>query len=501
MRMYADERDLSRIFPLAGTPLRGVTPAPQPVEDPLLQLQRTVGNRGVQAAVRIHDDEQAAASAQAADAEAFTTGRDIYFGAGRFRPDLPSGRRLLLHEMAHVAQQRNPGPYASRHALEAEADRTAAHAAAGRAAPVRLSAPPGQRQHKTINWKFGDITVNAEAARQIKTVGGLFSGNDQAHVAVDTKGRLGYDADHTAPEDPFRWSRLKELVDGAHLKIFAVSSSEKFKVLVKGKVIDESIDSIRTQPGSLGAMGIALPVGVADGPGSPDPTYGMIYYDKDQGLGALTHELFGHAWLRLKSAPWEHPPQGSAEEKTRGTLTRKHGITDAFGNIHEGTVADYIQKNIESLGSSTQVMTAGGATITVPKSPTQGVGREAVARALKDLHAEAQTGLKKTIVGNQKKTTYSGRMAQIWRTLTSNYNLMPRNRDAVAAGNPDLTYTQEVVLGICYLLFESWTADQKDAFRILLADFTAGRVGWYTSELTSRLEALVGAAPSIYKAP
>ena len=49
--------------------------------------------------------------------------------------------------------------------------------------------------------------------------------------------------------------------------------------------------------------------------------------------------------------------------------------------------------------------------------------------------------------------------------------------------------------------FKSWTDDQQDAFRILLADFTAGRVGWYTSELTSKLEALVGAAPSIFTTP
>lgn len=492
MRMYADERDLARIIPMAPVPLRGQQPSTRRAEDPLLQLQRTVGNRGVQAGIRVHDDAQASASAEALDAEAYTRGRDIFFGAGRFRPELPAGRRLLFHEMAHVAQQQNPGPHASQHALEAEANRTAAHAAAGREAPVRLSAPPGQPQRQASpNWATGDVWVDADAVKQIKAQGGLFSGNDQAHVNVDRTGKLAYDANHTTPEDPFRWSRLKELVDGAHLKIHAVRSSTKFKAMVNGKLVDQSIDDIRTIPGQLGAMGIALPVGAS--PGSADPPYDQIYYDKDQGLGALTHELFGHEWLKFKGAPWEHPPAGTPEEVAKGTLTRAHGITDPFGNVVTGTVRDYIQKHIESLGSNTTVQTSKGSKVTVPRSPTQGVGQDAVIKAFADLHAGAAGGL--------TKSRYSGAMAAAWRSMTANYDQMPKNRDALNAGNWNLTYTQEVILAFCLALFNSWNADQKSGFRILLADFTNKRVGWNTSELTSKLEALVGPEPSIFNTP
>ena len=55
--------------------------------------------------VRIHDDEKAADLNRKLDAVAFTFGRDVFFGAGRYRPDAPSGRTLLAHELTHVLQQ------------------------------------------------------------------------------------------------------------------------------------------------------------------------------------------------------------------------------------------------------------------------------------------------------------------------------------------------------------------------------------------------------------
>lgn len=55
--------------------------------------------------VRVHDDAQAAASAQAIAADAYTTGAHIAFAAGRHRPDTAQGRELLAHELAHVVQQ------------------------------------------------------------------------------------------------------------------------------------------------------------------------------------------------------------------------------------------------------------------------------------------------------------------------------------------------------------------------------------------------------------
>lgn len=57
--------------------------------------------------VRIHRDAQAARSASAVNAYAYTAGRDIAFACGAFEPETPAGRHLLAHELAHVVQQRS----------------------------------------------------------------------------------------------------------------------------------------------------------------------------------------------------------------------------------------------------------------------------------------------------------------------------------------------------------------------------------------------------------
>jgi hypothetical protein len=445
--------------------------------------------------LRIHTDHRAAAAAEGLGAEAFTRGREIFFGSGRYRPETAAGRSLFFHELAHVTQQRIPGAPASREALEQEADQAAVDMSLGRAPHIRLAAPAhrpllqGAPPLQGATWVTGDVFADAAAAAQIKTQGGLFSGNDQAHINVSNQGKLAYDSGYTSPEDPFRWSRLKEIVDSGHLKIAAVSDQTPFPVVeAPGKPpVNRSIADIRLLVGDLTVMGIALHVGEQ----SPDPVYDLIFYDQAQGVGALSHELFGHTWLALKGAPSVHPPAGSQAEKTKGTILPSHKIEDPFGNIFSGTVRSYISKYVESLGSSVAVKTSTGQQINVPKSPTQQVGKQAVIQAFTDLTNQAASGL--------TKNTYSAPVAQAWRSLCNNYDLMQTNAEAIRNGNSDLTYTREVILFICYTLFQSWGKDQQSGFRILLADYTMSRSGFTPNELSSKLEALVGMAPSPFK--
>jgi hypothetical protein len=55
--------------------------------------------------VRIHADSEAAESARSVGALAYTVGRDVVFGAGRYQPRSFAGRQLIAHELAHVVQQ------------------------------------------------------------------------------------------------------------------------------------------------------------------------------------------------------------------------------------------------------------------------------------------------------------------------------------------------------------------------------------------------------------
>lgn len=56
--------------------------------------------------VRIHDDNQAAGTAQDIHAYAFTLGEHISFAPGAYRPETVEGKKLLAHELTHVVQQR-----------------------------------------------------------------------------------------------------------------------------------------------------------------------------------------------------------------------------------------------------------------------------------------------------------------------------------------------------------------------------------------------------------
>lgn len=56
--------------------------------------------------VRVHKDGEADAIARSVSANAFTTGTDVYFAEGQFKPESPQGKELIAHELAHVVQQR-----------------------------------------------------------------------------------------------------------------------------------------------------------------------------------------------------------------------------------------------------------------------------------------------------------------------------------------------------------------------------------------------------------
>lgn len=112
--------------------------------------------------VRVHTDAAAAASAAAVQANAYTVGHDVVFGSGRYSPGTDDGRRMLAHELVHVAQQSagpvegTPAPGGIRLSdpsdrFERAAEETADRVMAGeRAGPAAGDAPraPVQRQEE-----------------------------------------------------------------------------------------------------------------------------------------------------------------------------------------------------------------------------------------------------------------------------------------------------------------------------------------------------------------
>jgi len=76
-------------------------------EGPRTTMEQSLGRD--LSSVRVHTDESSARAAEDLQARAFTTGQDIHFGAGEYRPEDPFGMHLLAHEVAHTVQQDGGG--------------------------------------------------------------------------------------------------------------------------------------------------------------------------------------------------------------------------------------------------------------------------------------------------------------------------------------------------------------------------------------------------------
>jgi hypothetical protein len=100
--------------------------------------------------VRLHQGSRAGGLADEVNAKAFTVGKDIYFGKGRFDPSSSAGYHLLAHEVTHTQQQSGGGSVSASSisvsdpgdASERDAERIAERLTAGRSAgPVSGEQP------------------------------------------------------------------------------------------------------------------------------------------------------------------------------------------------------------------------------------------------------------------------------------------------------------------------------------------------------------------------
>ncbi|AFE04347.1 hypothetical protein COCOR_01875 [Corallococcus coralloides DSM 2259] len=121
--------------------------------------------------VRVHTSPEAGGAARALGARAFTVGTDIVFGAGNYRPGVPSGERLIAHELAHVVQQRSAG--VSGLAAFPESVSTPSHPAeveAERAASLAVNGLPVPRLTPGAGAVMRDVSMNLDAGPEADVV-------------------------------------------------------------------------------------------------------------------------------------------------------------------------------------------------------------------------------------------------------------------------------------------------------------------------------------------
>ena len=127
----------------------------QPLDHSTLRSMQMRFGRDI-STVRVHQGAKASQSARAVEALAYTVGRDVVFRDGQYSPGTASGKKLLAHELSHVAQQRNApssGPVGilDSPAHEAEADRAAEemHLGESLTAAGLQRAPAGKKEEST----------------------------------------------------------------------------------------------------------------------------------------------------------------------------------------------------------------------------------------------------------------------------------------------------------------------------------------------------------------
>jgi hypothetical protein len=89
--------------PPAAPAARGLSGASQPLEPGVRDLLSTSFGHDF-SAVRVHAGPEAASASRDLGAHAYTVGNDVAFATGAYDPLTSSGRRLIAHELAHVAQ-------------------------------------------------------------------------------------------------------------------------------------------------------------------------------------------------------------------------------------------------------------------------------------------------------------------------------------------------------------------------------------------------------------
>jgi Domain of unknown function (DUF4157) len=120
--------------------------------------------------VRVHTDDAAAEAARLVQAQAFTTGRDIYFGRNRYQPQTREGQKLLAHELTHTIQQSDGGSGLQTASVlsdpgdryEQEADAIADRVVAGE--PVNATAITSLGQAPIQRYSWEEFVSDLESA-------------------------------------------------------------------------------------------------------------------------------------------------------------------------------------------------------------------------------------------------------------------------------------------------------------------------------------------------
>jgi hypothetical protein len=137
--------------------------------------------------VRVHEGSQAAESARAVDARAYTVGRSIVFGSGEYRPQTEQGRQLIAHELTHVVQQ-SGAPLVQRQPVSGATDTAPQGQTAGRSQPAPVNDISDNPMHEEREITSFDVAPGNKRPWNLnlltKTIVKALQSEERAYVRI-----------------------------------------------------------------------------------------------------------------------------------------------------------------------------------------------------------------------------------------------------------------------------------------------------------------------------
>lgn len=270
--------------------------------------------------VRVHADAQAAESARAIDARAYTLGQDVVFAAGRYAPGTSSGIALLAHELAHTIQQRRdkwaagdrPGITAATDPTERQAEAMATAALQGKpnipasSTPLRIARQPADRPPPvpgpTSTNPAADPLANEDPALR------------RRRLAVAQAARNASEHIRDALARGLLWKFETITIDGvkhqAAAETLAVREARFKQLIADLALLSSELLTAPIPPAWLAAevefAGADVPIIEAGGPDAVVKDTKMFYAHRGKALGRPSW-LVWRNWFHLDTAPLPTP--------------------------------------------------------------------------------------------------------------------------------------------------------------------------------------------------
>ena len=242
--------------------------------------------------VRVHTDSQAAESARAIGARAYTAGEDVVFDRGQYAPATRAGRRLIAHELAHVVQQSRGGAGAN---AESRARAAAAQVARGEPLSPELigGAPVGIQTAKSETEDTEE--AGAPAATGSKNRVGVFARFEHnrfelpaAHAAAISALALRLRGELAAAPGGLITvvGHTDTSGEDAYNRLLGLQRAMAFRQ----ELVRRGVPAHRIQaPKSLGENQPAIPTG--NGVKSPENRRVEVFFDSSPDLGEIVPPL------------------------------------------------------------------------------------------------------------------------------------------------------------------------------------------------------------------